>query len=154
SKTTETRQVWTRKSLICQFTRQQPDTKSWGSCQYQHADKSKNARMLVDGGGGRPVLSGRTHGCHQVVQTAIAAISDLLEPMQRRGLDIVSPCQPEQILLRRRERNALKIVRHQGSLVMEVHTCGSGRRIVGGVRDIGRGVRVVRGFMGGVEHPY
>ena len=43
---------------------------------------------------GRPVLSGRTHGCHQVVQAAIAAISDLLEPTQCRGFDMVSPCQP------------------------------------------------------------
>src|SRR5215831_7536683 len=100
------------------------------------------------------VLSGRTQGCHQVVQTAIAAISDLLEPTQRRGLDIVSPCQPEQILLRRWERDALEIVRHQGGLVIEVRTRGSGRRIVKGVRDIGRGVRVVGGLINGVERPH
>src|SRR5215475_9872002 len=114
-----------------EFTRQKPDMKCWGSGRCQHADGSEDARMLVDTGGGRPVLSGRTHGCHQVVQTAIAAVSDLLEPMQRRGFDMVSPCQPEQILLRRRKCGALEIVRYQGGrLVVDVRARGSVHRIV------------------------
>src|SRR5262245_43089270 len=141
-----------------EFTRQPPDMKCWGSGRRQHADGSEDARMLVDAGGGPPVLSGRTYGCHQVVQTTIAAVSDLFEPMQRRGLDMVSPCQTKQILLRCRKRDALEIVRYQGGrlVVIEVHARGSVYRIVGVVRDIGRGVRVVGGLMlmGGVEHPH
>src|SRR5215469_6662880 len=106
--------------------------------------------------------SGGKKGRHHVVQAAVTAIRQLLDPPQRHRVAVVRPRQSQQILLGGRERGATEVLRYRGGWLV-IHAHGrrrNGRRLVDGVMSCGHrlegmvgyssgSVRVVFWFMGG-----
>src|SRR5215472_6414460 len=109
--------------------------------------------------------SGGKKGRHHVVQAAVTAIRQLLDPPQRHRVAVVRPRQSQQILLGGRERGATEVLRYRGGWFV-IHAHGRRRnsqrfvfRVMScshwlvGMVGYGSGcVCVVSWFMGG-QHP-